>query len=63
LSPQVLGKLIKYKMVNTTSTGVAKTKRYWIASTKTPGFDFARPTAQMACSSPLNSGHWPSLWK
>lgn len=49
-------------MVNT-STGVAKTKRYWIASTKTPGFDFARPTAQIACSSPLNSGHWPSLWK
>jgi len=40
-----------------TSTGVAKIKRYWMASTKTPCFDFARPTAQIACSSPLYSGH------
>ena len=44
-----------------TSTGVAKTNRYWIASTKTPGFVFERPTAQIACSSPLYSAHWPSL--
>jgi len=53
---------MRTKAINT-STGVAKIKRYWIASTKTPGFDFARPTAQIACSSPLYSGHWPSLRK
>lgn len=47
----------------TTSTGVAKIKRYWIASTKTPGLDLARPTAHIACSSPQYSGHWPSLNK
>jgi hypothetical protein len=40
-----------------TSTGVAKIKRYWIASTKTPGLDLASPTAHIACSSPLYSGH------
>lgn len=44
-----------------TSTGVAKTRRYWIASTKMPGLALARPTAQIACSSTLYSEHWPSL--
>lgn len=44
-----------------TSTGVASTRRYWMASTKMPGFDLANPTAHIACSSPLYSGHCPSL--
>lgn len=44
-----------------TSIGVAKINTYWIASIKMPGLDLARPTAHIACSSTLNSGHWPSL--
>lgn len=44
-----------------TSAGVAKTKRYWIASIKTPGFALARPTAQIACSSRVCSWHCSSL--
>lgn len=47
----------------TTSVGVAKINKNWIASTKTPVFALARPTAQIASSSPLYSGHWPSLIK
>lgn len=50
-------KYIKGKEIVITSTGVAKTKRYWMASIKTPGLDLARPTAHIACSSPLYSGH------
>lgn len=38
-----------------TSVVVHSTSRCWIASTNTPGRGRTRPTAQMACSSPLYS--------
>jgi hypothetical protein len=44
-----------------TSTGVASTMTRWMASIKTPGLALANPTAHIACSSPLYSGHCPSL--
>ena len=41
--------------VKRTSTVVQRTSTYCMASTKTPGLGLTRPTAQMACSSPLYS--------